>query len=40
MNMGKIDENNRNVNITLKSGIYFISAESKDYYQSIKLKVD
>jgi hypothetical protein len=40
MNKGKIDGNNKNVNMPLKSGIYFISAQSKDYYQSIKLKVD
>ena len=40
VNMGIIDRYNRIINMPLKSGIYFISAQSKDYYQSIKLIVD
>ena len=40
MNIGKIDRYNRNVSITLESGIYFISIQSKDHYQSIKILVD
>ncbi|MEC7062960.1 MAG: PCMD domain-containing protein [Bacteroidota bacterium] len=40
MNIGKIDRNNRNVSITLESGIYFISIQSKDHHQSIKILVD
>ena len=40
MNIGKIDRYNRNVSITLESGIYFISIQSKDHHQSIKILVD
>lgn len=40
MNIGKIDEYNRNVSISLESGIYFISTQNKDHHQSIKLIVD
>ena len=40
MNIGKIDKYNRNVSITLESGIYFIFIQSKDHYQSIKILVD
>ena len=40
MNIGKIDTYNRNVSITLESGIYFISIQSKDHHQSIKILVD
>ena len=40
MNIGKIDRYNRNVSITLESGIYFIFIQSKDHYQSIKILVD
>ena len=40
MNIGKIDEYNRNVSISLASGIYFISTQNKDHHQSIKLIVD
>lgn len=40
MNIGKIDKYNRNVSITLESGIYFISIQSKDHHQSIKILVD
>ena len=40
MNIGKIDEYNRNVSISLASGIYFISTQNKDHHQSIKLLVD
>ncbi|MEC8616583.1 MAG: PCMD domain-containing protein [Bacteroidota bacterium] len=40
VNMGIIDRYNRIINMPLKSGIYFISAQSKDYYQTIKLIVD
>ena len=40
MNIGKIDRYNRNVSITLESGIYFIFIQSKDHYQTIKILVD
>ena len=40
MNIGKIDRYNRNVRITLEIGIYFISIQSKDHHQSIKILVD
>ena len=40
MNIGKIDRYNRNVSITLEIGIYFISIQSKDHHQSIKILVD
>ena len=40
MNIGKIDRYNRNVSITLESGIYFISIQSKDHHQSIKILVN
>ena len=40
MNIGKIDRYNRNVSITLESGIYFIFIQSKDHHQSIKILVD
>ena len=40
MNIGKIDRYNRNVRITLESGIYFISIQSKDHHQSIKILVN
>ena len=40
MNIGKIDRYNRYVSITLESGIYFISIQSKDHHQSIKILVD
>lgn len=40
MNIGKIDKYNRNVSITLESGIYFIFIQSKDHHQSIKILVD
>ena len=40
MNIGKIDRYNRNVSITLESGIYFISIQSKNHHQSIKILVD
>ena len=40
VNMGIIDRYNRIINMPLKSGIYFISAQSKDYYQTIKLIID
>ena len=40
MNIGKIDRYNRNVSITLESGIYLISIQSKDHNQSIKILVD
>ena len=40
MNIGKIDEYNRYVSISLESGIYFISTQNKDHHQSIKLIVD
>ena len=40
MNIGKIDRYNRIVSITLESGIYFISIQSKDHHQSIKILVD
>ena len=40
MNIGKIDRYNRNVSITLESGIYFISIQSKDHHQSIKILVE
>ena len=40
MNIGKIDKYNRNVSITLESGIYFIFIQSKDHYQAIKILVD
>ena len=40
MNIGKIDRYNRNVSITLESGIYFISIRIKDHHQSIKILVD
>ena len=40
MNIGKIDRYNRSVSITLESSIYFISIQSKDHHQSIKILVD
>ena len=40
MNFGKLDRYNRNVSISLESGIYFISTQNKDHHQSIKLLVD
>ena len=40
MTIGKIDRYNRIVSITLESGIYFISIQSKDHHQSIKILVD
>ena len=40
MNIGKIDEYNRYVSISLESGIYLISTQNKDHHQSIKLIVD
>lgn len=40
MNFGKLDRYNRNVSISLESGIYFISTQNKDHHQSIKLIVD
>ena len=40
MNIGKIDRYNRNVSITLESGIYFISIQSKNHHKSIKILVD
>ena len=40
MNIGKIDRYNRNVSIILEIGIYFISIQSKDHHQSIKILVD
>ena len=40
MNFGKLDRYNRNVSISLASGIYFISTQNKDHHQSIKLLVD
>ena len=40
MNTGKIDRYNRNVSMTLESGIYFISIQNKNHYQSIKILVD
>ena len=40
MNIGKIDRYNRNVSITLESGIYFISIRIKDHHQSIKILVE
>ena len=40
MNIGKIDRYNRKVSITLEIGIYFISIQSKDHHQSIKILVD
>ena len=40
MNTGKIDRYNRNVSMTLEYGIYFISIQSKNHYQSIKILVD
>ena len=40
MNIGKIDRYNRNVSITLEIGIYFISIQSKDHHQSIKILVN
>ena len=40
MNFGKLDRYNRNVSISLESGIYFISTQNKDHHQSIKVLVD
>ncbi len=40
MDIGKIDGYNRNVSISLASGIYFITTQNKDHHQSIKLIVD
>ena len=40
MNFGKLDRYNKNVSISLASGIYFISTQNKDHHQSIKLLVD
>ena len=40
MNIGKIDGYNRNVSTRLESGIYFISIQSKEHHQSIKILVD
>tara|TARA_B100000963_G_scaffold85468_1_gene73065 strand:- start:23 stop:940 length:918 start_codon:yes stop_codon:yes gene_type:complete len=40
MNIGKIDGYNRNVSTRLESGIYFISIQSKEHHQSMKILVD
>ena len=40
MNFGKIDGYNRNVSISLESGIYLITTQNKEHHQSIKLIVD
>ena len=40
MNFGKIDGYNRNVSISLASGIYLITAQNKEHHQTIKLIVD